>query len=136
MAYSSSAAIKKLWKRIRNSQPRQTLSPASRRGFLLAQTPYSELGEALRKREWHDTCLPRCQLTCVLAPLHAVGLFCQERRSDGGIEGAPREGVNDMVNKQPLIRGHIWLIALGLVNAFAIYVSSAGDLCDLRIYCG
>ena len=105
-------------------------------GVTRLKTPYSELGEALRKREWHDTCLPRCQLTCVLAPLHAVGLFCQERRSDGGIERALREGVNDMVNKQPLIRGHIWLIALGLVNAFAIYVSSGGDLCELRILCG
>jgi hypothetical protein len=59
--------------------------------------------------------------------------FCQERRSDGGIERALREGVNDMVNKQPLIRGHIWLIALGLVIAFAIYISAGGDLCDLRI---
>jgi hypothetical protein len=33
-----------------------------------------------------------------------------------------------MVNKQPLIRGHIWLIALGLVIAFAIYISAGGDL--------
>jgi hypothetical protein len=41
-----------------------------------------------------------------------------------------------MEEKQPLIRPHIWLIALGLVNAFAIYVSSEGDLCDLRIFCG
>jgi hypothetical protein len=41
-----------------------------------------------------------------------------------------------MVNKQPLIRGHIWLIALGLVIAFAIYISAGGDLCDLRILCG
>ncbi len=64
------------------------------------------------------------------------GFFCQERRSDSDIDRALREGVNDMVNKQPLIRGHIWLIALGLVNAFAIYISSAGDLCDLRIVCG
>ncbi len=33
-----------------------------------------------------------------------------------------------MVDKQPLIRPRIWLIALGLVTAFAIYVSFAGDV--------
>ncbi len=56
------------------------------------------------------------------------GFFCQERRSDSDIDRALREGVNDMVDKQALIRPHIWLIALGLVTAFAIYVSFAGDV--------
>ncbi len=52
--------------------------------------------------------------------------FFKERRSDCDIDRALREGVNDMVDKQPLIRPHIWLIALGLVTAtFAIYVSFA-----------
>ncbi len=67
-----------------------------------------------------------CQYINVLALLHGVGpLFGQEPRSDSDIDRALREGVNDMVDKQPLIRPRIWLIALGLVTAFTIYVSFA-----------
>ncbi len=56
------------------------------------------------------------------------GFFARSGGSDSDIDRALREGVNDMVDKQPLIRPRIWLIALGLVTAFAIYVSFAGDV--------
>jgi hypothetical protein len=58
--------------------------------------------------------------------------FCQERRSDGGIERALREGVNDMVNKQPLTPLR-FTSPLGVT--FAIYVSFAGDVTGWRRRC-
>jgi hypothetical protein len=36
------------------SRPEASGSPGSGRGFLLAQTPYSQLEEALSKEEWQD----------------------------------------------------------------------------------
>jgi hypothetical protein len=45
-----------------------------------------------------------------------------------------------MVNKQPLIRGHIWLIALGLVNAFyplrVMLLAGAGGVTKLSLQNG